>query len=368
MTDARTRRGKLPAISAIAAILAAACAPVAAQDADPVPPVPAPAPPVLSAPPEDVPALELPEVDLSEEGLAAYRMRKEERLADLGHSDPKVRRKAFAYLFAYREADDAGLRARVEKDRAAALEACRAAYAAALDADGNRKNLAKLKQAGKDMISRVKRGKLGDEAKALYDEMKSLYYGIPEGIDKARPVKEAVANLRELAYWLTLLGGDAGDDAAALQAMLAEENTKAIERRIPEADRTRAAANVEAKEKLDPEEWRLVEITNEYRLLHGFNVMQIDVALCEAARMHSKDMAENNFFSHASPLAGKKTPQDRAALHGATCRSENIYQGSEKGEEAFWGWFQSEGHHKNMLGVNGKIGIGRHGRFWTENF
>jgi uncharacterized protein YkwD len=100
----------------------------------------------------------------------------------------------------------------------------------------------------------------------------------------------------------------------------------------------------------------------------GRNVVKVNLKLCKAAKGHSEDMEREGFFSHDSPVPGKKTFSQRAAREGAGASSENISRAGPKGENAFWSWFGSPGHHKNMIGGHGQIGIGRSNGFWTEMF
>ena len=100
----------------------------------------------------------------------------------------------------------------------------------------------------------------------------------------------------------------------------------------------------------------------------GKQTLKIDIKLCKAAREHSTDMKKHNFFSHTSPLPGKKTPADRAKKHGTSCRGENIAGGSDMPAKTFMQWFKSPGHHENMMGPHSQIGVGYHETQWTEMF
>jgi uncharacterized protein YkwD len=105
------------------------------------------------------------------------------------------------------------------------------------------------------------------------------------------------------------------------------------------------------------------------RNLLGLNALAIDLALCEAARDHAKDMERLKFFSHESPVAGKKTFSERAARFGTTASAENICFGYHDGTAAQRAWFHSPGHHRNMLAPNrARIGVGRSGVYYTEMF
>jgi uncharacterized protein YkwD len=126
---------------------------------------------------------------------------------------------------------------------------------------------------------------------------------------------------------------------------------------------------IAAKENVPDDERKGIREVNEWRLLLGLNALIIDSKLCDASRGHSKDMERHKFFAHESPLAGKKTPWDRAANEGTKASGENIYMGSTLPAAANKGWFYSPGHHKNMFkGSHKQIGLGRYGRHWTQMF
>jgi uncharacterized protein YkwD len=63
--------------------------------------------------------------------------------------------------------------------------------------------------------------------------------------------------------------------------------------------------------------------TNRQRVLFGLPVLKHSPALEKAALQHSKDMVRYNFFSHVSPVRGKKTLSDRLAKVGI----DNAYKG-----------------------------------------
>lgn len=131
------------------------------------------------------------------------------------------------------------------------------------------------------------------------------------------------------------------------------------------ADNKKIAAKAEL-----PENERIgIEDLNLMRLLIGQNALRIDPKLCEAARGHSEDMKTLNFFAHESPVAGKKSPSDRAAKAGTSGGGENIYMGSTDPLSANKGWFYSPGHHKNMFSPGyGRVGLGNYGAHWTQMF
>lgn len=128
------------------------------------------------------------------------------------------------------------------------------------------------------------------------------------------------------------------------------------------------AANAQLAGKLDPEEANCIAACNLTRGLLGLRLLEIDPLLCQTARDHSSDMESKGFFSHESPVEGKKTPWDRAKRFNTTASGENIAVGVSQGSAANEMWFHSPGHHRNMLGEHVRIGVGRSGVHWTEMF
>lgn len=124
--------------------------------------------------------------------------------------------------------------------------------------------------------------------------------------------------------------------------------------------------NIPLESKIQPEEAKGIRFLNQVRLLAGLGPCAIDTRLCEAARDHSKDMAEKSFFAHESPVAGKKTPWDRAKNFGASAGAENIAAGSAGGQSTIMQWWHSPGHLKNMMGSHNRVGLGNFKTTWTQ--
>lgn len=129
-----------------------------------------------------------------------------------------------------------------------------------------------------------------------------------------------------------------------------------------------ANAALVAKGAVPADEGEGIRDLNEMRMLLGLDPVLIDPKLHAAARGHSQDMKEKNFFAHDSPVPGKKTPWDRAKLAGTTASAENIFAGSASPQAANKGWFFSPGHHVNMFGKHRRGGMGRHEGNWTQLF
>jgi uncharacterized protein YkwD len=160
------------------------------------------------------------------------------------------------------------------------------------------------------------------------------------------------------------------DQPASLASYFQGEEELAASLAIPQDPRTRSilAMNAKLAENLDPEEARAIMELNLTRTLLGLPAMAIDLRLCEAAREHCQDMERLKFFSHESPVEGKKSFVDRARLVGATASGENIFTGTSSGKSAHEGWFHSPGHHRNQMGNATRVGVGRSGTLFTQMF
>lgn len=104
-------------------------------------------------------------------------------------------------------------------------------------------------------------------------------------------------------------------------------------------------------------------------------------ALTCAARLHSLDMYERDFFSHDNPdgVSPSQRVTDAGYEWGAT--GENIAYGYGSPDQVMEGWLDSDGHCSNIMSDNyTEIGVGyfpgdagggrfaRNAHYWTQNF
>ena len=121
-------------------------------------------------------------------------------------------------------------------------------------------------------------------------------------------------------------------------------------------------------------ESEVFKLVNQERRKAGLDLLSNDTRLASSARKHSKDMAQQNFFSHTS-LDGR-TPGDRIKAEGYSgfTYGENIAAGFSTPESVMEVWMNSPGHRANILNPDFcDIGVGyaeggnfRH--YWTQNF
>lgn len=99
-------------------------------------------------------------------------------------------------------------------------------------------------------------------------------------------------------------------------------------------------------------------MTNAFRVYHGLTPFRWSEAAAEASRLHSQNMADQDYFDHSS-LDGR-SPWARMEAQGIRWSSaaENICAGYSNGVEAYDGWVNSAGHRSNMLGACQQLGVG----------
>lgn len=96
------------------------------------------------------------------------------------------------------------------------------------------------------------------------------------------------------------------------------------------------------------EEIELLKLINAERKKNGLGELKFDNELLEVARVKAKDLVDNNYFSHNSPIYG--SPFEMMKSFGITYKAagENI-AGNSTLQGAVNAWMNSEGHKANIL-------------------
>ncbi len=105
-------------------------------------------------------------------------------------------------------------------------------------------------------------------------------------------------------------------------------------------------------------EQQMVNMVNKDRAAAGLAALKISSALTTNARLHSQDMAKNNFFSHTSPTRGSFSQRVQSSGIKYSAAGENIarYNSVSKAQA---GLMNSDGHRANILSKTyTHIGIG----------
>ncbi len=102
----------------------------------------------------------------------------------------------------------------------------------------------------------------------------------------------------------------------------------------------------------------MVRKVNEAREAEGLPALEVSSALRSNARLHSADMADNDFFSHTSPSRGTFAARVNASGISYSGAGENIAYNSSVGS-AHSMLMGSAGHRANILHTDfTHIGIG----------
>ena len=125
-------------------------------------------------------------------------------------------------------------------------------------------------------------------------------------------------------------------------------------------------------------ESEVIELVNVEREAHNLHPLSYNQELTVAARLHSQDMGNRNYFDHTTPKPDEIEFQDRitdAGYNYQTC-GENIAAGYATPEAVVDGWMNSDGHRRNILDpYYCDIGVGYAAvdgsdfyHYWTQDF
>lgn len=182
----------------------------------------------------------------------------------------------------------------------------------------------------------------------------SRYGALPEG--------ESIASMLAPMAWAQAL--EPGEVITVHNFCLTPEERwqRAAWRRIE-------AFNAATKDEVSPAARQLLKITNDYRRMFGHRPLAGVKSACAGSQGHADEMSRLGYFSHMSPVPGRRTPGERMRLAGYTFGvSENIAI-SGGALSAHNAWCTSSGHHRNLLMASHReIGIGANGRYWVQNF
>ncbi|MFJ2867571.1 CAP domain-containing protein [Kitasatospora sp. NPDC087314] len=118
---------------------------------------------------------------------------------------------------------------------------------------------------------------------------------------------------------------------------------------------------------------QVVDLVNVERAKAGCGPVTAEPRLASAAQSHSDDMADRNYFDHASPDGYHADHRIEAAGYRWSTWGENIARGQKDPAAVMDSWMNSPGHRANILncafkqlGVGVRSGSG--GPWWTQVF
>ena len=128
---------------------------------------------------------------------------------------------------------------------------------------------------------------------------------------------------------------------------------------------------------LDAEEQAFLKLINDYRTANGLGTLQASIALTNASKWMSNDMATKNYFGHTDSTGRDSFTRMRSFGYTYnTWMGENLAAGYSDAANTFNQWKTSPSHNENMLNPNFKVlGIGRvvntsayYWFYWTTDF
>ncbi|MFP7285071.1 CAP domain-containing protein [Shouchella clausii] len=116
-------------------------------------------------------------------------------------------------------------------------------------------------------------------------------------------------------------------------------------------------------------EQQIFERTNHIRAYHGLSSFEWSEEVADVAYLHSKDMHDEQYFDHVSPVKGNLADRFNAGEVPFAMAGENIALKYVDGIAATEGWLNSEGHRVNLLHEEFTfLGVGVYEDYYTQNF
>ena len=164
------------------------------------------------------------------------------------------------------------------------------------------------------------------------------------------------------------------DSGAAQQAQVAPSPSAPAAPSSSTKPTTGAATTGPASAANSSYEARVVTLTNQERAKAGCPALTVDSRLTSAARGHSQDMANRNYFNHNTPEGVTPWTRITNAGYHFSSAAENIAEGQATPDAVMTAWMNSSGHRANILNCNlHNIGVGlaynaKHTPYWTQDF
>ncbi len=160
-------------------------------------------------------------------------------------------------------------------------------------------------------------------------------------------------------------GGDDGDDGGG------DDSVPALAYCDPARGWSAGAAALEAEILTLVNQHRAAGATCGGQAMPSVPPLSADPALRCAARVHTQDMADRDYFAHVSPEG--EEPWDRMERAGYTWRQagENIAGGNSTAAATMGQWMNSAGHCRNIMSASYvHLGVGHveRDRLWTQVF
>ena len=124
---------------------------------------------------------------------------------------------------------------------------------------------------------------------------------------------------------------------------------------------------------LTENELEVFNLINQKRNAAGISSLKIDDEVQNVARIKARDMVENNYFSHNSPIYGTPFNMLNSFKISYKTAGENI-AGNSSNTKAVEAWMNSEGHRANILNSSynytgiGVVNSNKYGKIYVQMF
>ena len=121
------------------------------------------------------------------------------------------------------------------------------------------------------------------------------------------------------------------------------------------------------------DEKEVFSLINKQRTNNGLSALKVDNELQRVAKIKAKDMVENNYFSHNSPVYGSPFEMLNSFKVSYKSAAENI-AGNSSNSGAVNAWMNSSGHKANILNGNyvytgiGVVSSSKYGKIYVQMF
>jgi len=142
---------------------------------------------------------------------------------------------------------------------------------------------------------------------------------------------------------------------------------------VADVEKSKETKEVVPAQNLTSDEQRMVTLVNQERRKNGLNSLTVDLELTKVARLKSKDLVNNDYFSHYSPTYGSPFDMMKTFEIEYVSAGENLAANSNV-DSAHRALMNSEGHRQNILNPDfTHVGIGivpsdKYGLMFTQMF
>jgi Ca2+-binding RTX toxin-like protein len=124
----------------------------------------------------------------------------------------------------------------------------------------------------------------------------------------------------------------------------------------------------------------VLNLTNQFRAKNNLPGLKLNTELQASAQSHSKNMAQQDFFSHTGKDGSQAWDRAKRVGYEANAMGENIAAGQTTPKTVVDGWINSPGHRANLLNASyTELGVGyfllkndtgkiNYKHYWTQVF